>query len=77
MSVGCDAKKVAETGMYVVLVANCEPKTGPILISGHSEWKNPYGECFFFFFFTLLCFGWAVCDSNVMIPASPLGAVYK
>lgn len=36
--------KVAETGMYVVLVANCEPKTGSIIISGHSEWKNPYGE---------------------------------
>lgn len=37
-------EKVAETGMYVVLVANCDPRTGSILISGHSEWKNPYGE---------------------------------
>ncbi len=30
--------------MYVVLVANCDPKTGSIWISGQSEWKNPYGE---------------------------------
>lgn len=36
--------KVPETGMYVVLVANCDPQTGTIVIGGHSEWKNPYGE---------------------------------
>lgn len=30
--------------MYVVLVANCDPQTDTIIISGHSEWKNPYGE---------------------------------
>lgn len=30
--------------MYVVLVANCDPPTGTIVISGHSEWKNPYGK---------------------------------
>ncbi|CAM9275799.1 unnamed protein product [Pylaiella littoralis] len=46
MPAGLDHKelyRVAETGMYVVLMANCDPKTGPIYISGHSEWKNPYG----------------------------------
>lgn len=40
--------QVAETGNYVVLVANCDPKSGPIVISGHSEWKNPYGKASLF-----------------------------
>ena len=30
--------------MYVVLMANCDDRTGTIHIGGHSEWKNPYGE---------------------------------
>eukprot|EP00903_Cladosiphon_okamuranus_P006662 g6504.t1 len=35
--------RVPETGMYVVLVGNCDPQTDTIVIGGHSEWKNPYG----------------------------------
>ncbi|CAM9758319.1 unnamed protein product [Ascophyllum nodosum] len=35
--------RIAETGMYVVLMANCDDRTGTIHIGGHSEWKNPYG----------------------------------
>ncbi|CBJ28894.1 Similar to G-protein coupled receptors [Ectocarpus siliculosus] len=38
-----DLYRVPETGMYVVLVANCNQRTGSIFINGHSEWKNPYG----------------------------------
>lgn len=38
-----DVFRVFETGMYVVLMGNCDAETGPILIDGHSEWKNPYG----------------------------------
>lgn len=32
--------------MYIVLIANCDSRTGPIRINGHSEWMNPYGELF-------------------------------
>ncbi|CAM9521156.1 unnamed protein product, partial [Laminaria digitata] len=38
-----DVFRIYETGMYVVLMGNCDAETGPITISGHTEWKNPHG----------------------------------
>ncbi|CAM9495184.1 unnamed protein product, partial [Phaeothamnion confervicola] len=35
--------KVESTGMYIVLIANCDPEEGVIAIRGASEWMNPYG----------------------------------
>lgn len=36
--------QVTETGMYVVLMANCDSRNGALWIGGHSEWMNPYGK---------------------------------
>lgn len=53
-----DVFHVSETGMYVVLMANCDSRNGVLYINGHTEWMNPYGYlpgevygCLPFFFF--------------------------
>lgn len=31
------------SGMYIVLIANCDPSNGTLRLDGHTVWMNPYG----------------------------------
>ena len=35
---------VDKSGIYVLLVASCDPTSGQVVLDGFTEWMNPYGK---------------------------------
>jgi hypothetical protein len=54
-----DALHVERTGLYLTLVAGCDPRTGTVQVNGAVSWVNPFGYLPGEQFWCMPFFGWA------------------
>jgi len=62
---------VDKSGIYVLLVASCDPTSGQVVLNGFTEWMNPYGKSsllFFLYLSFLLVAGYLPADEYGALP---------